>query len=244
MVCIDNSEWTRSGDYAPTRFQAQADAVNLLAGAKTQANPEATVGVLTMSGKTPRILVTPTPDLGKVLNCMTDIPIEGEINVSASVLIAQLALKHRQNKNQRQRIVIFTASPIKEDKVRAARGRDRAAAGAGASRAPRAARRAAARARAGPRRAARALPSPGRHPPLALPSPTPAGRAGEDRQEAQEKQRRGRHRQLRRAGGERGEGARRAGGHRRQQRLCRWLAGRSRRLLPRPSLRGLQLPAA
>ena len=31
--------------------------------------------------------------------------------------IAQLALKHRQNKNQRQRIVIFIGSPIVEDKV-------------------------------------------------------------------------------------------------------------------------------
>lgn len=43
MVCVDNSEWTRNGDFAPTRWQAQADAVNLLAGAKTQANPENTV---------------------------------------------------------------------------------------------------------------------------------------------------------------------------------------------------------
>lgn len=117
IVCIDNSEWTRSGDYAPTRFQAQADAVNLLAGAKTQANPENTVGVLTMAGKTPRVLVTPTPDLGKVLNCMTDINIEGESNIATSVQIAQLALKHRQNKNQRQRIVIFAGSPVAEDKV-------------------------------------------------------------------------------------------------------------------------------
>lgn len=32
--------------------------------------------------------------------------------------IAQLALKHRQNKNQRQRIVIFMGSPLSEDKVR------------------------------------------------------------------------------------------------------------------------------
>jgi 26S proteasome regulatory subunit N10 len=118
IVCIDNSEWTRSGDYAPTRFQAQADAVNLLAGAKTQANPENTVGVLTMAGKTPRVLVTPTPDLGKVLNCMTDINIDGEANIATSVQIAQLALKHRQNKNQRQRIVIFAGSPVREDKVR------------------------------------------------------------------------------------------------------------------------------
>jgi 26S proteasome regulatory subunit N10 len=119
IVCIDNSEWTRSGDYAPTRFQAQTDAVNLLAGAKTQANPENTVGVLLMAGKTPRVLVTPTPDLGKVLNCMTDIAVEGETNIAAAVQIAQLALKHRQNKNQRQRIVIFCGSPVKEEQVRA-----------------------------------------------------------------------------------------------------------------------------
>ncbi|KAJ9505471.1 hypothetical protein QJQ45_022661 [Haematococcus lacustris] len=106
-VLMDNSEWTRSGDYAPTRFQAQADAVNLLAGAKTQSHPENTVGVLTMAGRTPQVLVTPTSDLGKVLNCMSEIDVEGESNFTAAVQIAQLALKHRQNKNQRQRIVIF-----------------------------------------------------------------------------------------------------------------------------------------
>lgn len=120
MVCVDNSEWTRNGDYAPSRFQAQADAVNLLAGAKTQANPENTVGVLTMAGKTPRVLVTPTPDLGRVLNSMQGLQIEGEANLSAAVQIAQLALKHRQNKNQRQRIVLFVGSPIREDKARSA----------------------------------------------------------------------------------------------------------------------------
>ena len=118
IILIDNSEWTSSGDYAPSRFQAQADAVNLLAGAKTQSHPEATVGVLTMAGKTPRVLVTPTPDLGKVLNCMTDVEIEAECNFAASIQIAQLALKHRQNKNQRQRIVIFVGSPMSVDKVK------------------------------------------------------------------------------------------------------------------------------
>jgi len=116
-VIMDNSEDVRSGDYVPTRFSAQADAVNLLAGAKTQAHPENTVGVLTMAGKTPQVLVTPTQDLGRVLNCMTEIDVEGHSNFSAAVQIAQLALKHRQNKNQRQRVVIFVASPLKEDKV-------------------------------------------------------------------------------------------------------------------------------
>lgn len=36
MICIDNSEWMRNGDYSPSRFQAQADAINLICGAKTQ----------------------------------------------------------------------------------------------------------------------------------------------------------------------------------------------------------------
>ena len=126
-----------------------------------------------------QVLVTPTPDLGKVLNAMQELKIEGDINLATAVQvrlqwqlgecqlrtgttavaedvpgclspaallqsgclqsafvcptagqttalhanrppclqIAQLALKHRQNKNQRQRIVIFIGSPIQEDKV-------------------------------------------------------------------------------------------------------------------------------
>lgn len=53
----------------------------------------------------------------QVLNCMQEVEIETDTNFSASVQIAQLALKHRQNKNQRQRIVIFAGSPLAEDKV-------------------------------------------------------------------------------------------------------------------------------
>uniref|UniRef100_A0A1D1ZXE9 26S proteasome non-ATPase regulatory subunit 4 homolog n=1 Tax=Auxenochlorella protothecoides TaxID=3075 RepID=A0A1D1ZXE9_AUXPR len=116
VVCVDNSEFTRNGDYAPTRFQAQADAVNLLAGAKTQHHPENTVGVMSMAGRSPRVLVTPTTELGKVLNAMMKMDIEGDVHLATAVQIAQLALKHRENKNQRQRIVIFIGSPIQEDK--------------------------------------------------------------------------------------------------------------------------------
>lgn len=36
MICVDNSEWMRNGDYSPSRLQAQADAINLICGAKTQ----------------------------------------------------------------------------------------------------------------------------------------------------------------------------------------------------------------
>ncbi|KAJ6840047.1 26S proteasome non-ATPase regulatory subunit 4-like protein [Iris pallida] len=116
MICIDNSEWMRNGDYSPTRFQAQADAVNLICGAKTQSNPENTVGLLTMAGKGPRVLVTPTSDLGKILACMHGLQIGGEMNLTSGIQIAQLALKHRQNKNQQQRIIVLVGSPVKYDK--------------------------------------------------------------------------------------------------------------------------------
>ncbi|OAY77978.1 26S proteasome non-ATPase regulatory subunit [Ananas comosus] len=116
MICIDNSEWMRNGDYSPSRFQAQAEAVNLICGAKTQSNPENTVGVLTMAGKGVRVLVTPTSDLGKILACMHGLEVGGEANLPAGIQIAQLALKHRQNKKQQQRIIVFVGSPVKYDK--------------------------------------------------------------------------------------------------------------------------------
>ncbi|KAM2008863.1 hypothetical protein EV1_003460 [Malus domestica] len=116
MICVDNSEWMRNGDYSPSRLQAQADAINLICGAKTQANPENTVGVLTMAGKGVRVLATPTSDLGRILACMHGLEMGGEMNITSAIQVAQLALKHRQNKNQQQRIIVFAGSPVKFEK--------------------------------------------------------------------------------------------------------------------------------
>lgn len=38
--------------------------------------------------------------------------ISGEIDIPTAIAIAQLALKHRENKNLRQRIIVFVASPL------------------------------------------------------------------------------------------------------------------------------------
>ncbi|XP_027192327.1 26S proteasome non-ATPase regulatory subunit 4 homolog isoform X2 [Cicer arietinum] len=116
MICVDNSEWMRNGDYSPSRFQAQSDAVSLICGAKTQSNPENTVGVLTMAAKGVRVLATPTSDLGKILACMHGLEIGGQMNLAAGIQVAQLALKHRQNKKQQQRIIVFAGSPVKHEK--------------------------------------------------------------------------------------------------------------------------------
>ncbi|PNY02364.1 26S proteasome non-ATPase regulatory subunit 4-like protein [Trifolium pratense] len=42
--------------------------------------------------------------------------IGGEMNLAAGIQVAQLALKHRQNKKQQQRIIVFSGSPINHEK--------------------------------------------------------------------------------------------------------------------------------
>ena len=48
---------------------------------------------------------------------MQSLAVEGSSDLASAVQIAQLALKHRQNKNQRQRIVLFVGSPVAVSKV-------------------------------------------------------------------------------------------------------------------------------
>eukprot|EP00514_Thraustochytrium_sp_LLF1b_P003869 CAMPEP_0184526366 /NCGR_PEP_ID=MMETSP0198_2-20121128/10616_1 /TAXON_ID=1112570 /ORGANISM="Thraustochytrium sp., Strain LLF1b" /LENGTH=378 /DNA_ID=CAMNT_0026917933 /DNA_START=206 /DNA_END=1342 /DNA_ORIENTATION=+ len=115
MVCLDNSEWMRNGDYTPTRMEAQHDAANLVCGSKTQQNPESTVGILTMAGNGVQVLCSPTDDMGKILTASTGIKIGGKAQIANGLQIAQLALKHRKNKNGGQRIVVFVGSPIDVD---------------------------------------------------------------------------------------------------------------------------------
>ena len=113
VIGIDTSEAMRNGDVAPSRFQAMAESVNLLAGSKTQANPESTVGVLNLSqSASPRVLVTPTTDLGAVLSATRSTELGGSASVSSGASVAQLALKHRQNKSQAQRLVLFVGSHV------------------------------------------------------------------------------------------------------------------------------------
>lgn len=115
MICLDNSEWMRNGDYIPTRLEAQHDAANLLCGAKTQSNPESTVGILTMAGKSVQVLASPTENMGTLLTAVHSVSIGGTVKFSNALQVAQLALKHRRNKTGAQRVVVFIGSPIEED---------------------------------------------------------------------------------------------------------------------------------
>ncbi|KAG9317002.1 hypothetical protein JVU11DRAFT_1182 [Chiua virens] len=114
MMIIDNSEYMRNGDYMPSRYDAQSDAVNTIFQTKIDSNPENTVGLMTMAHKGPEVLVTHSKDLGQILKGIhaAASKIGGSIDIPTAINIAQLALKHRENKNLRQRIVVFVGSPL------------------------------------------------------------------------------------------------------------------------------------
>ena len=114
MIIVDNSEYTRNGDFSPSRFQSQLDAVSILSRNKTGANAESSVGLVDTAGPTCHMSLVTDADLEKLLASLHRIPIKGKTNLSAAVNVAMLALKHRINKRQEQRVIAFVASPVQE----------------------------------------------------------------------------------------------------------------------------------
>ncbi|CAG0881580.1 unnamed protein product [Darwinula stevensoni] len=113
MICVDNSEYMRNGDFIPSRLQAQQDAVNLICHSKTRANPENNVGLLTMANT--EVLATLTTDTGKIMAKLQQLTPNGIVNFMTGIRVAHLALKHRQGKNHRPRIIAFVGSPLEVD---------------------------------------------------------------------------------------------------------------------------------
>nr|CAG4645625.1 EOG090X08NC [Lynceus sp. MCZ IZ 141354] len=113
IICVDNSEFMRNGDFLPTRLQAQQDAVNMVCHSKTRSNPENNVGLLTLANT--EVLATLTTDVGRILSKLHVVQPKGCVNLLTGIRVAHLALKHRQGKNHRTRIVAFIGSPVSFD---------------------------------------------------------------------------------------------------------------------------------
>ncbi|XP_055707386.1 26S proteasome non-ATPase regulatory subunit 4 isoform X2 [Phlebotomus papatasi] len=111
MICFDNSDYQRNGDYFPTRMNAQKDGINLVCLTKVRSNPENNVGLMTMAN-TVEVLATLTSDVGRILSKMHLVQPKGNINLLTGIRIAHLVLKHRQGKNHKMRIVVFVGSPV------------------------------------------------------------------------------------------------------------------------------------
>ncbi|XP_055344339.1 26S proteasome non-ATPase regulatory subunit 4-like [Paramacrobiotus metropolitanus] len=113
IVCVDNSEYMRNGDYLPTRLHAQNEAVEAVCKSKTRSNPENNVGLVTFSNG--RVIVTLTTDKDKLLANLQQVTPQGLLDFHTGIRVAHLALKHRQGRNHKMRIVAFVGSPVAED---------------------------------------------------------------------------------------------------------------------------------
>ena len=64
----------------------------MIFSAKTQANPESSVGLMNMAGKGPEVLVTLTTDFGKVLDGMHRTKIRGHTHLATAIQVAGVRL--------------------------------------------------------------------------------------------------------------------------------------------------------
>lgn len=115
MVLLDNSLFARNGDAIPSRFQVELEGATSVINFKTNDNPETSVGLMLMAGKGKQILTTPTNDSAQLFSQYSKVPIHDYLGLSRSIQIARLTMKHRVNKHQHERLVIFIASAIKEN---------------------------------------------------------------------------------------------------------------------------------
>ncbi|KAK0425606.1 hypothetical protein QR680_009285 [Steinernema hermaphroditum] len=115
MICIDNSDYMRNGDFAPTRMQSQQEAANLILQCKLRNNPENAVGLIAMADSV-QVLSTMTQEDRKLFAKLHQVELKGTCQFISAIKVAHLALKHRQNRNHRMRIVMFWGSPLPEMK--------------------------------------------------------------------------------------------------------------------------------
>lgn len=65
-----------------------------------------------MAGTAPNVLNTPTANFGAVLAGLHETKIKGSIRLGTAISVAMLALHHRANKSQRQRVVVLICSDL------------------------------------------------------------------------------------------------------------------------------------
>lgn len=120
MILTDNSEDGINGDYPPSRWESQIDAVSILLASKYQAMSDNAAGLATMAGKAVDVLCTPTQDGSKVSSTLFGAKVGGHIHLVNALQISILALKNRPNTRTKQRILLFVGSKITEsvDEVR------------------------------------------------------------------------------------------------------------------------------
>ncbi len=75
VLILDNSEFNRNGDFAPSRWESQQDAANNICDVKLNQNPENTIGIMSMAGTRVDMKLTQTNDIGTIMDAVANIEI-------------------------------------------------------------------------------------------------------------------------------------------------------------------------
>eukprot|EP01083_Nonionella_stella_P211858 765589_1 len=122
IICCDCSEYMRNGDFYPSRFSAQADAIRLTSNCLMEQNIENTVGLVAMRpNQKNNVVINCSKNIGSIVSSLDKIKIGNSLEITdndtidiiSALKTAKLALKCRLNKKQNQRIIIFIGSPKK-----------------------------------------------------------------------------------------------------------------------------------
>jgi len=113
VLVLDNSDYSLNGDWRADRLRSQSDACRALAVKRMNDNAESSVGLMVSAN--PKVIATPTTESGKISTALQNLQADGECEIIRSIKIAQLVLKNRPNRNARQRIIVFLASPAPID---------------------------------------------------------------------------------------------------------------------------------
>ncbi|MGH0183285.1 UNVERIFIED_CONTAM: hypothetical protein FKN15_011730 [Acipenser sinensis] len=74
-----------------------------------------------LPGSNCEVLTTLTPDTGRILSKLHAVTPKGKITFCTGIRVAHLALKHRQGKNHKLRIIAFVGSPVEDSEKDALR---------------------------------------------------------------------------------------------------------------------------
>ena len=114
MLCVDNTEFSRNGDFTPSRFGAQQDVIQTLCRTKIRMHAENNLGLLATGGKKPKLVNTLTSDTNKLLSGFAKLGHDGEENnFTVSLRTAHLALRRALERGESPRQCILSKADSK-----------------------------------------------------------------------------------------------------------------------------------
>lgn len=111
-MLLDNSDFSRDGDAYPSRLGAQLECATFIARKLNNENQANSFGVMTTAGQSCEILLTPSTEPESLFASFSKISIGGRSDICRAIQVAMLVMKHRTNKNQNQKILLFVGSKV------------------------------------------------------------------------------------------------------------------------------------